>query len=117
MIACLIRMVPRLSFRHYRASQLEILRIVYPHRFPRAKTLALVGQDGTVLDDTRIVTLGPGQQIAKYLWQDLVPMKFRGSLVLRGQNGQTFFAIGLLEKQGLYTIIPLSPGKAPGVPD
>lgn len=79
--------------------------------------LALVGQDGAVINDKVTVPLGPGQQIARYLWQDLALTKFRGSLVLRGQNGQTFFAIGLLEKQGIYTVIPLIPGKAPGVPD
>jgi sugar lactone lactonase YvrE len=79
--------------------------------------LALVGQDGTVINDTVTVLLGPGQQIARYVWQDLALTKFRGSLVLRGQNGRTFFAIALLEKQGMYTVIPLIPGKAPGVPD
>lgn len=79
--------------------------------------LALVGQDGTVVDDTVIVTLGPGQQVARYLWQDEPRLKFRGSLVLRGQNGRTFVAVGLLEKQGSFTVIPLIPVKAPGVPD
>ena len=43
--------------------------------------LALVGQDGTVVDDTVTVTLGPGQQIARYLWQDLPSFtNFKGSL-------------------------------------
>ena len=73
--------------------------------------LALVGQDGTVINDNVTMQVGPGQQIARYLWQDLAPANFRGSLVLRGQNGQTFFAIALLEKQGIYTVIPLIPGK------
>jgi hypothetical protein len=79
--------------------------------------LALVGQDGTVVDDTVIVKLGPGQQIARYLRQGQPRLKFRGSLVLRGQNGQTFVAVGLLEKQGSFTVIPLIPGKAPSVPE
>jgi hypothetical protein len=80
--------------------------------------LALVGQDGTVVDDTVTKTLGPGQQIATYLWQDLpVRANFKGSLVLRGQAGASFIAVALVQKQGLFTVIPLIPGKAPGVPD
>jgi hypothetical protein len=80
--------------------------------------LALVGQDGTVVDDTVTVTLGPGQQIARYLWQDLpARANFNGSLVLRGQAGASFIAVALLQKQGLFTVIPLISGKAPGIPD
>jgi hypothetical protein len=80
--------------------------------------LALVGQDGTVVDDTVTVTLGPGQQIARYLWQDLpARANFNGSLVLRGQSGASFIAVALLQKQGLFTVIPLISGKAPGIPD
>ena len=80
--------------------------------------LALVGQDGTVVDDTVTVTLSPGQQIAKYLSQDLpARANFKGSLVLRGQAGARFIAVTLLQKQGLFTVIPLISGKAPGIPD
>jgi sugar lactone lactonase YvrE len=79
--------------------------------------LALVGQDGTVLDDSITVTLGPGQQIARYFWQDLSRMDFKGSVVLRGQAGAVFIAVALSEKQGLLTVIPLIPGKSPGVPN
>jgi sugar lactone lactonase YvrE len=80
--------------------------------------LALVGQDGTVVDDTVTLTVGPEQQVAKYLWQDLPARKnFKGSLVLRGQNSATFVAVVLVEKQGLLTVIPLISGKAPGVPN
>ena len=80
--------------------------------------LALVGQDGTVVDDTLTVTLGPGQQIAKYLWQDLpASANFKGSLVLRGQAGASVIAVALLQKQGLFTVIPVIPGKTPGVPN
>lgn len=82
-----------------------------------AINLALVGQDGTVVDDTLTVTLGPGQQIARYLSRDLPRANFRGSLVLRAQAGASFIAVALLDKQGLLTVIPLIPGKAPGVPD
>jgi hypothetical protein len=79
--------------------------------------LALVAQDGTVVDDTVTLTLVPGQQIARYLWQDLGHTDFKGSLVLRGQDGATFVAVALVEKQGVLTAIPLISGKAPGVPD
>ena len=78
---------------------------------------ALVGQDGNVLDDGITMTLGPGQQSARYLWQDLARVDFKGSLVLRGQAGAMFIAVALSEKQGLLTVIPLIPGKAPGVPN
>ncbi len=80
--------------------------------------LALVGQDGTVIDDTVTVTLGPGQQTARYLLKDLpASANFKGSLVLRGQAGAGFIAVALLQKQGLFTVIPLISGKAPGIPD
>ncbi len=79
--------------------------------------LALVGQDGTVVDDTVAVTLGPGEQIARYLWQEMARTNFKGSLVLRGQAGASFIAVALLDKQGLSTVVPLIAGKASSVPD
>ena len=80
--------------------------------------LALVGQDGTVVDDTLTVTLGPGQQVAKFLSWDLpVRVNFKGSMVLRGQAGANFTAVALQQKNGLYTVIPLVSGKAPGIPN
>jgi hypothetical protein len=83
-----------------------------------AVKLALVGQDGTVVDDTVTVTLFPGEQIARYLSQDLAARaNFKGSLVLRGQSGATFIAVALVDKQGIFTTIPVISGKAPGVPN
>jgi len=82
-----------------------------------AVKLALIGQDGTVVDDTVTITLGPGQQIARYLWQDLARTNFKGSLVLQGQAGATFVVVAFVEKQGLLTAIPVISEKAPGVPD
>jgi sugar lactone lactonase YvrE len=79
--------------------------------------LALVGQDGVVVDDRMTVTLGPGEQRASYFWQDLGRALFKGSLVLRGQGGATFIVLGLLYKQNLLTAIPVILGKAPGIPD
>jgi hypothetical protein len=97
-----------------------VLWIIKEDSMTHLRTLmiqVLVGQDGTVVNDTVTMPLGPGQQIARYVWQDMALTRFKGSLVLRGQNGQAFFATALLEKQGTYTLIPLIPGKARGVPD
>jgi len=91
--------------------------IANPGRQSISVKLALVGQDGRVVDDSITVTLGPGQQIARYLWQDLSRMDFRGSLVLRGQAGAMFIAVALSEKHGILTVIPLIPGKSPVVPN
>jgi sugar lactone lactonase YvrE len=79
--------------------------------------LALVGQDGSVLDDSVTITLGPGQQIARYVLQDLSGLSFKGSLVLRGQAGAMFIVIALSQKQGVLTEIPIIPRKFPGVPN
>jgi hypothetical protein len=79
--------------------------------------LALIAQDGSVVDDTVTITLNPGQQIAQYMSQALERTNFKGTVVLRGQAGASFVAITLLTKQGLFTVIPLISGKAPGVPD
>ncbi len=78
--------------------------------------LALVDQSGTVVDDTATIPLGPGQQVARYLWQDVPRTNFKGSLVLRGQSGATFVAVALADRQGFLTVIPPVSGKAPGVP-
>jgi hypothetical protein len=98
-------------------SKQTVYAIANPSSQTIAIKLALVGQDGTVVDDTVTVTLLPGQQIARYLWQDLARTNFKGSLVFRGQNGATFIAVALVEKQGVMAVIPLISGKAPGVPN
>ncbi|PYV13389.1 MAG: hypothetical protein DMG07_14720, partial [Acidobacteria bacterium] len=79
--------------------------------------LALVDQNGAVVDDTVTFTLGPGQQRARFLHQDLDRLRFRGSMVLRGQGGKTFVAVALLQRLGRLTVIPVTPEKAAGVPD
>jgi sugar lactone lactonase YvrE len=98
-------------------SKQTLYAIANPSSQTIAIKLALVGQDGTVVDDTVTLTLLPGQQIAKYLWQTLGRTDFKGSLVLRGQSSATFVAVALVEKQGILTAIPLIAGKAPGVPN
>ena len=95
--------------------------IANPGSQPILIKLALVGQDGTLVDDTFSITLSPGQQIADYLWQDLGSSRknFKGSMVLRGQSGATYVVVSLLDNnQGLYfTVIPIISGKAFQVPN
>jgi hypothetical protein len=77
-----------------------------------------VGQNGTVVDDSVTLTLTPGQQISRYLRQDIAAAAtFKGTLVLSGQNGATFAAVALVDKQGIFSVIPIISGKAPGIPD
>ncbi len=96
-------------------------QIAYAIANPSSQTiaikLALVGQDGVVVDDSVTVTLGPGEQIARYLWRETARANFKGSLVLRGQAGARFIAVALLDTQGLLTAVPLIAGKASSVPD
>jgi hypothetical protein len=80
--------------------------------------VAVVDEDGIVLDDTVTITLGPGQQIAKFLHQDLpTRLRFRGSMVLRGQGGTSFVVVALHQNQGRLSVVPVILGKAPNVPD
>jgi hypothetical protein len=81
--------------------------------------LALVDQDGNLVDDTVSITLQPGQQIARYLWQDFnrPTFIFQGSVVLRAQGGLAFVAMALVQNQQLFTATPVIPGKAPNIPN
>jgi trimeric autotransporter adhesin len=72
--------------------------------------MTLVEPDGTVTGDT-VWTLGPNQQMAKYLSQDLECSNFHGSLVLQGQAEASFIAIALIDKQGILMAIPLISGR------
>src|SRR5438034_4047254 len=63
------------------------------------------------------ITLGPGQQIARYLHEDLARLKCGGSRVLRGQAGRTFVAVALVQNQRRFTVIPVIPEKAATIPD
>jgi len=79
--------------------------------------LALVDQDGSVVDDTVTITLAPKHQIARYLYQDLARAQFQGSVVLRAQEGGSFVAVALVQHQKLFTVIPVIAAKASSVPD
>ncbi len=91
--------------------------IANPGMQPISIRLYLIGPDGAVVDDSVTVTLGPRQQIARYLWQDFARENFKGSVVLQSQTGASFIAVALAENQGLYSVIPLLPGGFPGIPD
>lgn len=60
--------------------------------------------------------LGPGQQVARFLHQDLSSLlTFRGSMVLIGQGGSQFSVVALVVDQSLITAVPVIPSKAPGI--
>lgn len=77
--------------------------------------LVLVSQSGTVVDDTISIQLGPREHTTRYLWQDIENEDFKGSVVFRGKNGVPFVLLGVLEKQGIYTALPITTGAAPGL--
>jgi sugar lactone lactonase YvrE len=82
-----------------------------------AVKVALVDSDGVVVDDTIILTLNPGQQIARYFNQDFPNRPtFQGVMVLRAQGAGTFIAVALVQDGKLFTAIPVMPGKPPNIP-
>jgi hypothetical protein len=75
----------------------------------------LINPDGSIARTLTPITLTPGSHIAGFLWQALGDsnMKFRGSVVLIADPGKLFSVVALMMNQGLYTAIPVIPGKAP----
>jgi hypothetical protein len=62
------------------------------------------------------ITLGPGAQKARFLFEDASPpWQFQGSVVLIEQSGKRFAVVALVFNQSLYTAIPVIPAKAPGI--
>ncbi len=83
-------------------------------------TLYVLDENGgitDVLSPPELNPLGPLKQVAKFL-HEYVPTKlrFKGSMVLVGQNGKTFAVVALVQAQGLVTVIPVVPSKSPQVP-
>jgi uncharacterized repeat protein (TIGR01451 family) len=70
-----------------------------------------------VLNPPELNPLGPLRQTAKFL-HEYVPTKlrFKGSMVLVGLGGKTFAVVALVQAQGLITVMPVIPSKAPQVP-
>jgi len=62
--------------------------------------------------------LVPQKQVARYLDQyDASKQNFLGSMVLIAENGKRFVVAALAHNQGLYTSIPVMPGKASKIQD
>jgi subtilisin family serine protease len=75
-----------------------------------------VNTDGSVGTTLTPITLDAGKQTAGFLFQDPnASQKFRGSVVLIGQDGAVFSAVALVMNNGLYTAIPVIPSKAPNI--
>jgi hypothetical protein len=79
--------------------------------------LCLVDTDGNVVDDTVTIQLSPGEQIARYFFQDFDFSEFKGTVVLRAQGDGSFVAVGLIQNQDLFTVTPVEAGKAPHIPN
>ncbi len=81
--------------------------------------LALVDQEGNLVHDYIDISLEPGEQIARYLHQELnnSHFQFKGSIILRTEGIGAFTAVAFLQNQWLFTVIPVTPGKAPHLPD
>jgi hypothetical protein len=89
--------------------KLPAYAIANPNSQAISVNLMLVAQDGSVVGNSVTINLGPGEQISRYLMQDLALNKFRGSLAIKGQNGGSFALLALLAKQGLFAAIPVIP--------
>jgi len=62
------------------------------------------------------ITLAARTQKAVFVIQDSsTPRRFRGSLVLMGQDARKFAVVALVQNQGLLTAIPVVPAKASGI--
>ena len=102
---------------NYSQSRLTAYAVANPTSQTVVIKLGLVDVNGNLVDDTVSITLTPGQQIARYLYQDLGRPIFQGSMVLRAQGGGTFVAVALVQNQQLFTVIPVTPSKAPNIPN
>ena len=78
-----------------------------PGSQPISVHMILKGQDGTVVEEPIVIDLGPGEQIARYLLQDVARDDFKGTLVLSAPEGGSFAAFAFLDKEGLLAAIPL----------
>lgn len=82
--------------------------------------LVLVNRDGSVFltDNPPLFNpLAPGKHGAIFVWQELnnTNFQFQGSMVLIEQTSQSFSVVALVLNNGLFTAIPVIPGKPPGI--
>ena len=103
----------------YAEERLSAFAVANPTSQNLRLKIALVDQQGDVVVDNIMVNLSPGQQTAKYIYQQLsqTNFRFRGSVVLRAQEGGSFTAVALIQNQALFTAIPVASGKASHIPD
>ena len=77
----------------------------------------IVDQDGNIVNKSlKTITLKASQQTAGFLHQDSASLlTFQGSVVMIEQSGKRFAIVALVQNQGLFTAIPVIPGKAPTI--
>ena len=102
---------------NYSQNRLTAYAVANPTSQTVVIKLGLVDVNGNLVNDTVSITLTPGQQIARYLYQDLGLPIFQGSMVLRAQCSGTFIAVALVQNQQLFTVIPVTPSKASNIPN
>jgi hypothetical protein len=84
-------------------------------------SILLVDLNGTVTRTiSQALTLEPGQQTARFLFQDVNDsgFRFQGSAVLNSEGGNKFAVVALVQAQEpnlLFTAIPVIKGKSPNV--
>ena len=83
--------------------------------------LVEVSVDGKTASALDPIVLGPGEQKARFLFQDpKAAADFKGTAVLSGKDGAAFTAVALVQVQcatgPVYTVIPVLPAKAPNLP-
>ncbi len=84
-------------------------------------SIFLVDGNGTVTKTlSRVISLDPGKQLARFLFQDVNDsnFKFQGTAVLKSETGDKFAAVALVQVQDpnlLFTAIPVIKGRASNV--
>ncbi len=79
----------------------------------------IVNANGTLaqtLTIPQLNPLGPHQQVARFLHQDVPSfLTFQGSMVLIASSGESFSVVALVLDENLITAVPVIPSKAPGI--
>ncbi len=82
--------------------------------------IVVLDKNGTItntITPPELNPLAPQTQVARFLDEfDASKGTFQGSMVLIAEDEKGFVATALVQSQGLYTSIPVIPGKAPNIP-
>jgi hypothetical protein len=92
--------------------------VANPGSAPINIKIVVVNSDGSVaqtLNPAALNPLGPGRQVASFLFQDLGNSNHKGSMVLIAEGGAQFAVVALVQDRGLFTAIPVIPSKAPNI--